>query len=434
MTYNEALEYIHSVCWKGSRPGLERITELCHRLGDPQNSLKFVHVTGTNGKGSTCAMTESVLRAAGYKTGLFTSPYVKTFNERMAVNGENIPNEKLAEVTALVKPYADEMADSPTEFELITAIALVYFKLEKCDIVVFEAGMGGRLDSTNVIERSEVSVITGVALEHTEYLGDTVPKIASEKAGIIKKGCPVVYGGRDFGELISPENEKTAFSVVSEKAFELGSELTFCDYNALNVTGATLDGATLDYKEHKGIRIPLLGLYQPENCVKALEVIAALRRRGYAISEDAVKEGLSRVVWRARFEKLRREPLTLYDGSHNPEGICEAVKTLRYYFGDQKLNLLTGVMKDKDYVYMAQMLAPLAAEVFCVTPDNPRSLPSEELKNVYSGSGVRSSAYETVDEGVKAAIGSSRKDGAPLICLGSLYMYAEVSEAVEKVK
>ena len=431
MTYEKALEYIHSVCWKGSRPGLSRITELCHRLGDPQNGLKFVHVTGTNGKGSTCAMTESVLRSAGYKTGLFTSPYVKVFNERMAVNGENVSNERLAEVTAMVKPHADAMEDSPTEFELITAIAFMLFKLEGCDIVVLEAGMGGRLDSTNVIESAEVSVITGVALEHTEYLGDTVPKIAAEKAGIIKKGCPVVYGGRDYGAFVSPENEKTAYAVIKEKADELGCELSFCDYGRLSVISAGLDGATLDYKETKGVKIPLLGLYQPENCAKALEVIEALRKKGYAIPDEALMKGLAGVVWRARFERLRDDPLTLYDGSHNPEGICEAVRTLRYYFGEKRLNFLTGVMKDKDYTYMAETLAPLANEVFCVTPDNPRALSSEELKKVYSDLRVRSSAYETVARGVDEAIKRSREAGVPLICLGSLYMYAEVSDAVE---
>lgn len=432
MTYEKAIEYIHSVCWKGSRPGLERITELCHRLGDPQDSLKFVHVTGTNGKGSTCAMTDSILRAAGYKTGLFTSPYVKVFNERMMVNGENVSNERLAEVTAMVKPHAEAMADSPTEFELITAIAFMLFKLEKCDIVVLEAGMGGRLDSTNVIKSSVVSVITGVALEHTEYLGDTVEKIAYEKAGIIKKGCPVVYGGRDYGVLSSPENEKTAFSVIKERADELGCGFNFCDYGALTVKAATLEGATLDYKERKDVKIPLLGLYQPENCAKALEVIEALRAAGYSVSEEAVREGVSKVVWRARFEKLASTPFVLYDGSHNPEGIELAVKTLGHYFGTQKVNLLTGVMKDKDYEYMASMLAPLADEVFCVTPDNPRSLTSKELAKVYSDLRVRSNAYETVYEGVKAALAESKKTETPLICLGSLYMYAEVSDAVEK--
>ena len=213
MTYEEAVAYIHSVAWKGSRPGLSRITELLHLLGDPQDRLQFIHIAGTNGKGSTSAMTESVLRAAGYKTGLFVSPYIKHFNERICFCGTPISDEALARVTATVKPFADAMEDKPTEFELITALGLEYFKRKKCDIVILEAGMGGRLDSTNIIEESELSVITGIALDHTAYLGDTVEKIAAEKAGIIKKGGTVLFGGED----------KCAAEVIVAKAKEMGA-------------------------------------------------------------------------------------------------------------------------------------------------------------------------------------------------------------------
>ena len=197
MTYDEALEYIHSVCWKGSRPGLSRITELTGLLGNPQDSLRFIHVAGTNGKGSVSAMTAGVLSAAGYKTGLFTSPFIVRFNERMQIDGHDISDEELAQITEYVRPYADSMADSPTEFELITAIAFVYFKRNNCDYVVLEVGMGGRLDSTNIIKAPSVavSVITGIAMDHTAFLGDTPEKIAAEKAGIIKEGVPVVFGG-----------------------------------------------------------------------------------------------------------------------------------------------------------------------------------------------------------------------------------------------
>lgn len=431
MTYEQAIDYIHSVCWKGSRPGLERITELCHRLGDPQKELKFIHVTGTNGKGSTCAMTDSILREAGYKTGLFTSPYVKVFNERMKISGENVSNEALARVTEIVKPCADAMEDSPTEFELITAIAFMLFKLEGCEVVVLEAGMGGRLDSTNVIDSALVSVITGVALEHTEYLGDTVAKIAYEKAGIIKNGCPVVYGGKDNGTYTDESGDATAYAVISGKAKELDAPLTVCDYNTLTVHKADLTGATLSYGG-RSVSIPLLGLYQPENCVKALTVIDVLRNNGFNIPDTAITNGLAKVTWPARFEKLSDEPFVLYDGSHNPEGIDLASKTFTHYFGDKKLNLLTGVMKDKDYVYMAQILASHANTVFTVTPDNPRSLSSEELAKVYVELGVTAYPYQTVYEGVRAAVKASAEQGIPLVCLGSLYMYAEVSDAVEK--
>ena len=194
MNYTEALEYIHSVNWTFCKPGLERIRTLCDALGNPQDSLRFVHVAGTNGKGSFCAMTASILQAAGYRTGLFTSPYIKVFNERMMVNGEMISDDELAELTAYVRPVAEAMEDKPTEFELITALAFVYFQRHGCDVVVLEAGMGGRLDSTNIITSPLLSVITGVALDHVAFLGDTVEKIAAEKAGIIKDGTPILCG------------------------------------------------------------------------------------------------------------------------------------------------------------------------------------------------------------------------------------------------
>ena len=193
MNYTEAIEYIHSVNWTFCKPGLERVTELCHALGDPQDSLKFIHVAGTNGKGSFCAMTDSILRNAGLKVGLFTSPYIVEFNERMRINSLNISDSELCELVETVKPIADKMTDKPTEFELITAIAFLYFARNDCDVVVLECGLGGRLDATNIIKTPILSVITGIALDHTSILGDTVQKIAGEKAGIIKKDVPVLW-------------------------------------------------------------------------------------------------------------------------------------------------------------------------------------------------------------------------------------------------
>ena len=233
MTYLEALDYIHSVVWKGSRPGLERITELLARLGDPQDDLKFIHVEGTNGKGSFCAMTESILRAAGYKTGLFVSPYIKNFNERICVLGTPISDSDLAEATALVKPHADAMADAPTEFELITAIGLVHFVKVGCEVVVLETGMGGRLDSTNIIKDPLFTVITGIAMDHTAFLGDTVEKIAAEKAGILKKGAPVLWGGRD----------QRARNVIQNRADELGVSLVATEDTPLTVHPSPVPGS-----------------------------------------------------------------------------------------------------------------------------------------------------------------------------------------------
>lgn len=424
MTYDEALAYIHSVCWKGSRPGLERITELCHRLGDPQKGLKFIHVTGTNGKGSTCSMLDSILRAAGYKTGLFTSPYVKFFNERMQMGGKNVSDERLAYVTSLVKPHADAMEDAPTEFELITAIAFQLFALEKCDVIILEAGMGGRLDSTNVIDESLLSVITGVALEHTEYLGDTIEKIAFEKANIIKKGCPILYGGLDV------KQNGDAYRVIADHAASMSAPLFTVDYDTLSIKEASLDGTRLDYKDHSDVRLSLLGLYQPENCAKVLEIVTVLRSLGLAIDDNAVRNGLSAARWPARFEKLMEDPLVLYDGAHNPDGVTVAATTLAHYFGEKKVNILTGVMADKDYPLMVSMLAPLAEKVFTVTPDNPRALAADALAAEFAKHGVSASPFAKLPEAVAAAIEESKQSGTPLVCLGSLYMYAEITDAM----
>ncbi len=443
MNYTEALEYIHSVSWKGSRPGLERITELCSSMCDPQKGMRFVHVTGTNGKGSTCAMTESILRAAGYHTGLFTSPYVRDFCERIMLDGVPVEHSVLADATEYVKSFAEKMTDKPTEFELITAIAFKIFRDAGCDVVVLEVGMGGRLDSTNIIEAPLLSVITGISLDHTAILGDTVAKIAKEKAGIIKPGCKMLYCGSDifdescaFGVREAPKKEPDlsyddtpACDVVMYEAERLNVDFSFCDYRELKIKKADLDGAVFDYKGFENVEIPLLGLYQPQNSCRAIEVALALRDCGLHITDANIYEGLRTVVWRARFEKFSSEPVVLYDGGHNPEGISAAIETLLYYFPEQKLNLLTGVMADKDYQLMARELSPLIGRVFAVTPDNPRSLPSEQLAAVYRNFGIESYAFSTVDDGYKAALADSTERKVPLICLGSLYMYAEVAEA-----
>ena len=426
LNYEETLKYIHSVSWLGSRPGLGRITELCRRLGNPEDSLSFVHVTGTNGKGSTCSMTESILRHAGYKTGLFTSPYVRFFNERIAINGKPVSDELLCKATEEVKKHADAMQESPTEFELITAIALVIFKMEKCDAVVFEVGMGGRLDSTNVIKHSLVSVVTGVSLDHTAVLGNTVGEIAAEKAGIFKDGSPVLYGGKDYlgGE---------AFDVIKAKAEEKSLPLSFTDYGQLKIKKTDLSGTVFDYKKYKDVSISLLGLYQPENAVKAIEIAEILKAGGFKITDADIYGGLKSARWPARFEKLSENPLVIYDGSHNPEGIEAASVALESYFGDEKVNLLTGVMADKDYSAMAKKLSVFARKVFTVTPDNPRALDSKALAELYSGLGVASESFDNVFDGVLAAYNDSKENGVPLICLGSLYMYCEVAEAHERI-
>ena len=434
MNYQEALDYIHSVCWKGSRPGLERTRELTDRLGRPQDGLKFIHIAGTNGKGSTSAMLASVLQEAGYCVGLYTSPFILRFNERMRINGEDIPDEELAEITEAVRPHAEAMSDTPTEFELITAIALCYFAKHRCDYVVFEVGMGGRLDSTNIISPETVaaSVITGIAMDHTAFLGDTPEKIAAEKAGIIKQGVPVVFGGNHpaVGETAPAPETAACARVIAEQARAMSAPYCETDHTALANIRADLFGATFDLGSRKDLFIPLAGLYQPHNAANVLTVVEVLRSRGLTIPEEAVRRGLSRVTWPGRFEILSRSPLIIADGGHNPEGIDAAIASVKTYFRDQKILLLTGVMADKDYTHMVARMGEVTERAFCVRPANDRALDPATYAEAFRAIGIPAEGYATVADGVRAASLHAAQVGKPLLCLGSLYMYGEVRAAV----
>ncbi len=421
MTYSEALTYIHSISWKGSRPGLSRIKELCNLLGNPQEQLRFVHVAGTNGKGSFCRMLSGILTAAGYRTGLFTSPFVKRFNERMMVNDKEIEDDELAKDTETVRRFADTMKDRPTEFELITAIAFVYFLRMGCDIVILECGMGGRLDSTNVIDHPELSVITGIDFDHMAYLGHTIEAIATEKAGIIKAGHPCLWGGEDT----------TARQVIQSVAQSRQSSFYRTDYSLLNVKSLSLDGTLFDYDDLLYLKLSLLGTYQPRNAATVITAVRILRELGWNVGDGALRKGLSSTAWPARFELLRRShPVILYDGGHNPQGVRAAVASIRAYFPKKKVNLLTGVMADKDYTAIIGTLAPVASRVFTVTPDNPRALPASDYALKFSDFGVRATPFDHVTDALNDAILDSIKDSRPLICLGSLYLYAELTEAL----
>ncbi|MBE6559321.1 MAG: bifunctional folylpolyglutamate synthase/dihydrofolate synthase [Ruminococcaceae bacterium] len=435
MTYQEALDYIHSVTWKGSRPGLERITELCHRLGDPQNKLKFIHVAGTNGKGSTSAMLSAVLSAAGYRVGLFTSPFILRFNERMQVNGRDIPDDVLADVTAHVRPHADAMADAPTEFELITAIAFEYFRREACDIVVLEVGMGGRLDSTNVIPPESVvlSVITGIALDHTAFLGDTPEAIAKEKAGIIKPGTPILFGGAHPAVGSDEKTEidyRAVAEVIRSVAEAQGAPYAETDHHRLSRVSCELDGATLSFGRLTELRISLPGVYQPYNAATVLTALELLEDRGYPVTEAHVRQGLTSVRWPGRFEILCRHPLVISDGGHNPEGVDAAVASAKAFF-KEKIYLLSGVMADKDYHLMVRRMAEVAERVFTVRPDNDRALSAADYASAFREEGVPAEGFDTVELAVHAAMDACLKQNKALLTLGSLYMYGEVRAAVK---
>ena len=429
MNYTEALEYIHSIDWRGSRPGLSRVTELLDKLGNPQDSLKFIHVGGTNGKGSFCSMLSSVLTASGLKTGLFTSPYIESFNERMMINGCPIPNNELADLTQKLSIIADKMDDPPTEFELITALAMLYFKQNNCDIVVLEVGLGGRLDATNIIKNPVLSVITGIALDHTAILGDTAEKIAYEKSGIIKKGRPVLLGCATSKEHIS-EVEKA----ISDTTLLRSSRLFKTDINEIKIHCETLEGSVFDYKHRKNVKIPLLGTYQVQNAANVLEAIDILNLIGYTISEEDVEIGLLNSKWKARFEKICDMPSVFFDGSHNPQGVSETVRSIKEYFSNEKAIVVTGVLSDKDYMSMSEMIAEIACEVYTITPDNPRALSAKALADIYTDLSIPSLACESVDFAVDTAINRAGETGVPIFVLGSLYIYGEVKNAVFSAK
>lgn len=442
-TADDAIAYIHSNTWTRHAPGLDRIRELCRRLGNPQRSLRFLHVAGTNGKGSTCAMLDSVLRTAGYRVGLFTSPYLVSFNERIRLNGQPIPDSELAAITAEVRPVADSMSDVPTEFELITAVGLLYFARHDCDFVVFEVGMGGRLDSTNILSPEEVvvSVITGIAMDHMACLGDTPEKIAAEKAGIVKPRVPVVFGGTH--QPLSPAgagreicvDPVSCENVIRTRAAELGAPYVPVPADALHILHTGLDGTDFDFQNRRGLHIPLPGLYQPFNAATALCTLDVLQTRGVSVPEEAIRMGLAHVNWAGRFEVLYRDPsdsrvVIVADGGHNPEGVAAAAASAVACFGEARINLLTGVMADKNYTAMAHSLAAIAHHVYTVTPDNSRALAGDAYAALYREQGIPVHDFPTVASALTAAIADCRRTGIPLLCLGSLYMYRDVRAAV----
>lgn len=421
MTYEEALSYIHSICWKGSKLGLDRTRELLGKLDDPQKELKFIHIAGTNGKGSTAAMLSSILEEAGYRVGLYTSPFINRFNERMQVNHQPIPDEELAALTEYVRPHADAMADSPTEFELITALAMVWFARQKCDIVVLEVGMGGELDSTNIIDVPEAAVIAAMGMDHVKELGPTMADIARAKAGIIKEGGRVVsYGGNSEAD-----------EVIAAVCRARNASLCQPDFSAIVPGDFSLEGQTFSYKGWRGLRIPLVGAYQMNNAAVVLETVEVLRQRGWSVSDEAVRQGLADTRWPARFEVLRRDPVFIVDGGHNPHGIRATAESLSRLFPGRKITFVTGVMADKDVEHILGLIVPLADQFFTVRPDNPRAMDAGELARRIEAMGAKATACASVRDGVDRAIQAEGPHGVAC-ALGSLYMSGEVRSCFGK--
>ena len=417
MNYDEAMQYIHAVQWAGHKPGLSRTRTLLAALGDPHRQLKFIHVAGTNGKGSTAAMLAACLQAAGYRVGLYTSPFINRFNERIQVDGEQIPDRALVQLVEQVKPAADAMADVPTEFEIITALGMLWFAQQRCDIVVLEVGLGGTLDSTNVIDPPECAVITALGMDHVRELGPTLAEIASAKAGIIKPGSPVVsYGG-------APE----ADAVIARAAERQNAPLTVVDFAKLNVRGGDLDGVNFDFDGLENIRLPLIGSYQPKNAAVAITALRVLRQRGWNIPESAIRQGLEQVSWPGRFELLRHSPAFLLDGSHNAHGMRATVQSLRDRFPGQKFVFLLSIMADKDVDEMLELLLPLAKRFVTVAAHTPRAMPAQTLAEHIRVRGGTAEPAPSIEAGVARAVALG--GSGPVCALGTLYFSGEVRTA-----
>ena len=422
MTPEQAIEAIHGFIRKGAAPGLHRIRELLSRAGNPERALKFVHIAGTNGKGSTAAMTASILTAAGYRTGLFTSPFVFRFEERMQIDGVQISGPDLAAVTEAILPHARAMAEPPTEFELVCAIAFAYFRRKGCDIVVLEAGMGGLVDATNAIGPPEVAVITNIGLDHTEFLGDTPEKIAANKAGIFKAGSSaVVYRG-------APEVE----AVFEAACARLAIPLKKADFAGLRPVSHTLEGQRFDCGSRKDLFLPLLGAHQLRNGAVALAVADALTERGWCIPEEAIRRGLATVGWPGRFEVAARDPLFIIDGGHNPQCIAALETNIREYLAGRRIIGLTGVLADKDYVDMYRGILPLVEKFVCITPPSPRKLEGTVLAEHLRRAGADAVGCGSIPQAVRLARELAGPEGA-VVCFGSLYSIAAIREALDSL-
>ena len=419
MNYESAMEYIHAVQWAGHKPGLTRTRTLLAALGDPHKDLKFIHVAGTNGKGSTAAMLASCLQAAGCRVGLYTSPFINRFNERIQVDGVQIGDDELVRLVERIQPAADAMADVPTEFEIITALGMLYFAEKHCDIVVLEVGLGGTLDSTNVIDAPECAVITALGMDHVKELGPTIADIAAAKAGILKEGCPVVsYGG-------VPE----ADAVIAQKAAEMHAPLTVVDFHKLHCDGGDLDEVTFDFDGLNGVRLPLIGSYQPKNAAVAITTLRVLREKGWNIPEEAIRKGLETVRWPGRFELLRHSPAFLLDGSHNAHGMRATVQSLQDRFPGEKFVFLISIMADKDVSEMLALLEPLARQFVTVAAHTPRATPAETLAAQIRAAGFRAEAAPSIEAGVARALELGGE--GPVCALGTLYFSGDVRQAFE---
>lgn len=448
MDWNEAIALLHGADWRHAKIGLDRMKALMSALGDPQKKLRFIHIAGTNGKGSTCSMLRSILTEAGFKTGLYISPHLFSFNERISVDGTDISDDDLRRISEKIKTAVTSLNEEPTDFELITAMALCYFYEASCDFVVLEVGMGGRLDATNIIDAPEAAAIMSIGLDHTEVLGDTEELIAKEKAGIIKAGAPLVVLNQKasvlqviadrFNEVnkanADPSNKPGDNELIISPYTDhnkTGSSrqvpMTITDPNYLAVHSYSLKGEVFSYRSIKNIKLPLLGSYQIDNAMAAIDIILSLKYRSINIDDETIKQGLLNARWPGRFELLSEDPVFILDGAHNPNGVAALAESIKAFLPDKKVIFVMGVMKDKDHLEMLKLITPFAESFIAELPYDGRGLEPEELKteisSIFDGPAFTA---PTIKAAVTMAVRRGKELKLPVICFGSLYQAGEV--------
>lgn len=429
MKYEEAMKYITEVGNFGSNYGLERTYKLLEHLGNPERDLKLIHIAGTNGKGSTTSMITEILMGEGYKVGMYTSPFIEEFEERIQINRNNIPKESLAILMDEIKVAVDKVIEAgynhPTEFEIITVLMLLYFKKENIDFGVIEVGLGGTLDSTNVI-KPIIQVITSISFDHTNLLGNTLEKIAREKAGIIKKGIPTV---------IYPQQEEV-LKVIKNKCFEMDSELYIANNENLkfkNIVNLDKPYQLLKYNNQIDILLPLLGEHQIINLSVAMQTIEVLNNKNIIdISIANIVKSIKNVSWKGRLEVLSNNPYVVIDGAHNIQGIKTLSRNIKKYFKYENLYLILGILADKDVEEMIKIITPMAKKVYSVTPNSIRGELAESLKDEVSKFNKNCKAFDKYEEAYLEALNdASEKD--LILASGSLYMIGDMRKIIRKI-
>ena len=419
MNYTECIHYLEKEVGFGSVPGLERIQALCDKLGNPERELSVIHVAGTNGKGSAVAMLSSILKEAGYCVGTYTSPHLDRYNERFIINGQQISDDDFAKEITLMKNICDELAeegkDVPTLFEIVTGAAFHYFAEKKVDILILEVGLGGKYDATNIIPHPLLSLIMSISIDHTDFLGDSIEKIAAEKAGIIKKNCPVVLYSQD----------KIVYNIMWTKSQEMNAPLYSPQNAEVHISSQTLEGTVFSVKTDllnlPDLKLSMLGDYQIRNCITVLEACAVLQKNGLSLSEDAIRTGLKNARWAGRMEICGKDPLILLDGAHNADGILQLSASIQTYFEHKKVTLILGVLGDKEYTKMAECILPHADTVILTEPHSERKLDVFSLaRSISSHKGMIYTEKE-IETAYEKALSVTPADGI-ILCCGSLYM------------